>query len=86
MDEFILVMDDDDELDLVMDSDEEVALTIDIAEIVFPEYTGSTEYTPTQTAQVAFTAGKVVLDNITINPIPSNYGLITYQGNIITIT
>ena len=52
----------------------------------YPTYTGATEFTPTQETQIAFTAGKVVLEDIVINAIPYNYGLVTYQGNIITVS
>lgn len=49
-------------------------------------YTGETEVTPSEETQVLFTAGKVVEQNIKINPIPSNYGLITWNGSILTVS
>lgn len=49
-------------------------------------YSGSYVFTPTQATQTVPTADKLLLDNITINPIPNNYGLITYNGAYITIT
>ena len=86
MDDILLVIADDDELSLcIEDNDENITLELG-SESSYPTYTGETEFTPTQSVQVAFTGGKVVLDNITINPIPSNYGLVTYHANIITIS
>lgn len=52
----------------------------------FDSYDGATEVTPSQEQQILPTQGKVVLSNITINPIPSNYGLITYNGSILTVS
>lgn len=51
-----------------------------------PEYTGPTEVTPTQETQVLETQNRSVLDNIIINPIPSNYGLITWNGSTLTVS
>ncbi len=49
-------------------------------------YDGAYEFTPTQQEQIAPTAHKVLLENIIINPIPSNYGLITYNGSVLTVS
>lgn len=49
-------------------------------------YTGATEVTPTQEEQVLLTRNLIVPDHIKVNPIPSNYGLITYNGSIITVS
>lgn len=49
-------------------------------------YEGQTTVTPTQQTQVLHTAGLVVSQDITINPIPSNYGLITWDGSTITVS
>lgn len=46
-----------------------------------PWYTGATEITPTEEVQVLSTREKSVLSDITINPIPSNYGLVTWSGS-----
>ena len=51
-----------------------------------PAYTGSTEVTPTREMQVLYTANKSVLSDITINPIPSNYGLIAWDGSTLTVS
>ena len=49
-------------------------------------YTGPTEVTPTQETQTLYTEGTSMPSNIVVNPIPSNYGLITYNGSIITVS
>ena len=51
-----------------------------------PVYTGEITVTPTQETQVLETADHSVLDNITINPIPHNYGLITWDGSALTVS
>ena len=50
------------------------------------EYTGPTEVTPSQEEQTLQTAGLIVNQNIIVNPIPSNYGLITWNGSILTVS
>ena len=49
-------------------------------------YKGDCEFTPSSETQIVQTKDKVLLENIVINPIPQNYGLITYNGSVITIT
>lgn len=51
-----------------------------------PHYTGQTTFTPTEQTQVAETSGKIVDTNIIINPIPSNYGRIAWNGSALTVT
>lgn len=50
------------------------------------EYTGKTEVTPSRETQILNTAGLVVNQNIKVNPIPSNYGLITWNGSVLTVS
>lgn len=45
-----------------------------------PEYEGATEVTPTNEVQILETRNTSVRENITINPIPSNYGRISWDG------
>lgn len=52
----------------------------------WPSYTGATEVTPSGEAQTLLTAGSNVGANIVINPIPSNYGRISYNGAILTVS
>lgn len=49
-------------------------------------YTGATEVTPSSSTQVLNTAGWFMGNDITIKPIPSNYGLITWNGSTLTVS
>ena len=49
-------------------------------------YEGSYEFTPTTEEQTVHTKDRLLLENIRINPIPRNYGLITYNGSFITVS
>ena len=49
-------------------------------------YTGEYEVTPSEETQVLITKHLRMTDNVTINPIPSNYGLITWNGSILTVS
>lgn len=51
-----------------------------------PSYPGPYEVTPSATEQVFETDAFYMNGNITINPIPSNYGLITWDGTTITVS
>lgn len=49
-------------------------------------YEGDYEFTPSDTAQTIEIANERAINNITINPIPSNYGLITWNGSTLTVS
>lgn len=49
-------------------------------------YTGAYEFVPTAEAQTISIDHKLAEQDIIIDPIPSNYGLITYNGSIITVS
>lgn len=49
-------------------------------------YTGDYVVTPSQETQTLETKNKRMTGNVTINPIPNNYGLITWNGSIITVS
>ena len=54
---------------------------------IYPSsYTGETEVTPSAETQTLSTSGYMMHEDITINPIPSNYGLITWDGVTITVS
>ena len=52
----------------------------------YPTYDGPVTFTPSAEAQTVATQRTVLLENIIINPIPNNYGLITYNGRNITVS
>ena len=64
------------------------ALTVDTAiQVVQGEhYQGAVVITPAHEAQTIKTAGLVVDEDITVEAIPSNYGLITWDGSVITVS
>lgn len=49
-------------------------------------YVGPYEVTPTQQAQVLATANLSMAHDVVINPIPSNYGLVTWNGSVLTVS
>ena len=49
-------------------------------------YTGTYEVTPTRETQILETNGLRMTDNVVINPIPSNYGLVTWDWRVLTIS
>ena len=51
-----------------------------------PAYEGATYVTPTLEEQVLHTSGYRMAENITIGPIPPNYGLITWDGSALTVS
>ena len=54
--------------------------------ILPPSYGGDYEVTPSGETQILETDSLYMRGNITINPIPSNYGLITYDGSGIRVS
>ena len=48
-------------------------------------YEGSYEFTPSQSEQTIEIAKQTAKQNITINPIPKNYGKVSQVGNELTI-
>lgn len=49
-------------------------------------YTGEYTFTPTDHAQFIPIAGLTAERDIRINPIPWNYGLITWNGSVLTVS
>ncbi len=49
-------------------------------------YTGEYEVTPSAETQTLNTEGLRLTRPITVNPIPQNYGLITYNGAVLTVS
>lgn len=50
------------------------------------QYEGSYEFTPSEQAQTISISGEMATRDIVVNPIPNNYGLITYNGTTITVS
>ena len=76
----------DGELSLNIPLDGTPDKVLKVTEYDLPVYDGITEITPSNQAQVLQTSNKAVTRNIIINPIPSNYGLITWNGSTLTVS
>lgn len=50
------------------------------------EYTGEYEFTPTRETQTIEIANKKATADIIIKPIPKNYGLVTWNGSVLTVS
>lgn len=48
-------------------------------------YEGATEVTPSEETQVLSTGGLIVDENISVLPIPSNYGRIAWNGSVLMV-
>lgn len=53
---------------------------------VMDEYDGPYEVTPTNVAQTLATRGLLSTADIVVNPIPSNWGRITWDGSTLTVS
>ncbi|MBO7673667.1 MAG: hypothetical protein J6S63_01500 [Atopobiaceae bacterium] len=51
-----------------------------------PAYDGPTRVTPSAEAQVLLTKNTSVYSDILVDPVPSNYGLITWNGSTLTVS
>lgn len=51
-----------------------------------PEYDGEYEFNPSSEAQTISTEGFFLSHDIIIDPIPPNYGLITWNGSTLTVS
>lgn len=49
-------------------------------------YTGEYSVTPSDERQYLPTEGKTLTQDIVVEPIPSNYGLVTWDGSILMIS
>ena len=64
----------------------QVGVETPIVASIVPEYDGDYDITPTSTTQVFQTNGKKITHDFIVEPIPSNYGLITWDGSTITVS
>lgn len=53
---------------------------------VIPEYHGEYTVVPSQSRQVLRTAGEQLLHDVVVEAIPSNYGLIAWNGSTLTVS
>ena len=67
-----------------IDASAELSTPVTITDL--PVYDGAYEVTPTQETQVLDTALKAMSGDVIVKPIPSNYGLITWNGSVLTVS
>ena len=60
-------------------------LSVGIMDTTTP-YEGAYEVVPTGDYQTIHIDGMKAMHDIVIDPIPSNYGLITWSGNVLTVS
>ena len=64
-----------------------IAGGLSVPDIIYPPtYHGEHTVTPTDHTQILQTSEYYLLENITINPIPNNYGIITWNGSTLTVS
>lgn len=62
------------------------SVTVTAGTVNAPTYRGSYAITPSESAQVLDTRGFLMGEDLTVAPIPNNYGLITWDGTVITVS
>lgn len=70
----------------IFEFDLETDQTIVINKIRADEYTGATTVVPSPFQQILETTDKLLVTDIIVEPIPSNYGLITWNGSVLTVS
>ena len=65
---------------------DEQQFVCDFDGIAVADYTGSYTVDPSQQTQVLPTMNRTLNQNIIINPLPSYYGLITWDGSTLTVS
>lgn len=54
--------------------------------VIVGDYSGAYSVIPSQAQQTLPTSGKICEMDIVVEPIPSNYGLITWNGSTLTVS
>lgn len=67
-------------------ADISVGLDTKIEAAITERYSGPYEFTPTSEPQTVTIGGLLAERDITIRPIPNNYGLIEWNGSTLTIS
>ena len=72
----------------VSSNTERIAMSVGMVLVTgMPEhYAGAYEFVPGNTAQIISVKDKMADADIIIDPIPSNYGKITWNGSILTVS
>ena len=74
-------------LDATLSGVQSLTATLSLPQAVaVDEYSGPYEFTPGNAPQVVALANKKATADITIAPVPQNYGLITWDGSTLTVS
>lgn len=76
-------------IDMSVDSTEQTldaVIDVQVGIVGADTYDGEYEWTPSQETQTIPISNKRALQDIIINPIPNNYGLITWDGSTLTVS
>lgn len=74
-------------LDATLSGVQSLTATLSLPQAVaVDEYSGPYEFTPGNAPQVVAIANKKATADITIAPVPQNYGLITWDGSTLTVS
>lgn len=84
--DLLMVTQSDGDPDLDIQQDGEAGEVIKVVDYDHPIYDGPIEITPSRETQVLETQEKILITNIVVNPIPKNYGLITWNGSVLTVS
>lgn len=72
--------------DKVVEADASLTTSVRHWQTEYPDYEGAYEITPSAETQTLPSTDTVMHRDIVINPIPSNYGLITWNGATLTVS
>ena len=64
----------------------EATIGAEYAMVSADTYEGEYEFTPSDEEQTIVAVNKLLLDNIVIHPVPSNYGKIEWNGSYLTVS
>ena len=67
-------------------SEEALRASVSVPEFISVFYEGDYTITPSAETQVLQTKDLAMWQDLTINPIPNNYGLITWNGAYLTVS
>lgn len=84
-DEWNVSFEEDQHLDVTFEHGGEFAVNFENG-VTVGDYDGPYAVTPSAEEQTLNTANKMLASNIVVNPIPSNYGLISWDGVVITVS
>lgn len=76
----------DGEINLATAMDGECGIFYEVSAREYPDYEGPYSVTPSDVVQTLETKDTVMTQNVTIDPIPPNYGLITWDGVTLTVS